>query len=1075
MWNNIIQKSQNLRSGLQYLSVKSTIRYLLILRIIFFISITPVRGQSALKYLNKMNNTRGFIIHIECNGGDLTAQLGLNNNNIVQGLDKDIKDVNRARSYIQSKGDYGRISIEHFNGNNLTYIDNIANLIISDGKTGVSQKEILRVLQPLGMAIINGKKIIKPRPGDIDEWTHYLHGPDNNAVADDNVVAPPKGLQWVNGPLWSRAHTTLAGMTSMVSAKGRVFSIEDRAPIQLPRMPGKYTLVARDGFNGNELWKFPFPDWELITHWMNATPVQLSRRLVAAWDTVYTTPGISAPVTAFNGRTGDIIKTYKGTEMAQEIIFYDNILYLVVGDRMKPYGDKLDHYKVDYTFDKEHYSPKRLPKKEPKSLIMAVDTKTGRKIWEISGAITKAYQGTTLAVNKERVLFQTAEELVCVDRKKGSLVWKNPSPVFIGRDKNASGASPTLVLHKDKIYRADAKKITAFSLKDGKMIWEAPSTGLKPMHHVPPDLFIAKEALWTHFDLNGYDLTTGEKIKVRGETRDGPMGHDRCYRNKATGNYIINSKTGGSDFSFLGKDKSRSHAWVRGTCSQGIMPCNGLLYAPQHACSCAYAAKLYGFNTLNGRTYNNGKKNILKKGPAYGVKSDKAGHARNDWPTYRQEISRTGNAKTKLGPDIKKIWRTKIGKPGSIVIADNKLFVPDIDAHTIYCLDSQDGKIKWSFTAGARIDSPPTYYRGVVLFGSHDGWVYCLMADTGKMRWRFRGAPNDMRTIAFEQPESLWPVHGSILILDGTAYFTAGRSSFLNKGIYIYGVNPVTGKKIYETKIYGPFDKDGEAILDKDLRKDIQGNKSDILVSDGEYIYLRHMAFKKDLTAVDRTKMINEYILTISGFLDDSGHHRSYWTVGKIFHYDVKLGKHVDADMLVMDGKNVYGIRGYPSGRSPKNFNPTAGGFTLFSLTQTDKRLPPLKVIKKKRLRKTKKKGKGKAKLKTPLLLDNAKPEPDWEYRYPENWSSRVQVNGKAILKSGDLLYIAGNPNEYPKKDIYKAVEGRMEGLLLIVSAHDGKTVKKYKLDAPPVWNSMAAADKKLFISLKNGYVECWK
>ena len=40
-------------------------------------------------------------------------------------------------------------------------------------------------------------KTVKPRPADIDEWTHYLHGPDNNAVAADKEVGEPRYLQWL--------------------------------------------------------------------------------------------------------------------------------------------------------------------------------------------------------------------------------------------------------------------------------------------------------------------------------------------------------------------------------------------------------------------------------------------------------------------------------------------------------------------------------------------------------------------------------------------------------------------------------------------------------------------------------------------------------------------------------------------------------------------------------------------------------------------------------------------------------------------------------------------------------------
>jgi len=46
----------------------------------------------------------------------------------------------------------------------------------------------------VALAIIGGEKTVKPWPDAIDEWTHFLHGPDNNVAADDSVVVPPKGI-----------------------------------------------------------------------------------------------------------------------------------------------------------------------------------------------------------------------------------------------------------------------------------------------------------------------------------------------------------------------------------------------------------------------------------------------------------------------------------------------------------------------------------------------------------------------------------------------------------------------------------------------------------------------------------------------------------------------------------------------------------------------------------------------------------------------------------------------------------------------------------------------------------------
>ena len=61
------------------------------------------------------------------------------------------------------------------------------------GLEELSADEITRVLVPNGVAYVREgttwKKTIKPRPKNIDEWTHYLHGSDGNAVAHDDVVA----------------------------------------------------------------------------------------------------------------------------------------------------------------------------------------------------------------------------------------------------------------------------------------------------------------------------------------------------------------------------------------------------------------------------------------------------------------------------------------------------------------------------------------------------------------------------------------------------------------------------------------------------------------------------------------------------------------------------------------------------------------------------------------------------------------------------------------------------------------------------------------------------------------------
>jgi hypothetical protein len=82
-------------------------------------------------------------------------------------------------------------------------------------------------------------------------------------------------------------------------------------------------------------------------------------------------------------------------------------------------------------------------------------------------------------------------------------------------------------------------------------------------------------------------------------------------------------------------------------------------------------------------------------------------------------------------------------------------------------------------------------------------------------------------------------------------------------------------------------------------------------------------------------------------------------------------------------------------------------------------------------------------------------------------------LTGKALALAKDVLFVAGTPVEFPENDLAKAYEGRMGGVLWAASAADGAKLAEYKLDAPPVWDSLAAADGLLFLSLTDGRVIC--
>ena len=201
-------------------------------------------------------------------------------------------------------------------------------------------------------------------------------------------------------------------------------------------------------------------------------------------------------------------------------------------------------------------------------------------------------------------------------------------------------------------------------------------------------------------------------------------------------------------------------------------------------------------------------------------------------------------------PDgIKKRWQAKLsGRITPPVVADGRLLVAEKDTHTLRALDAKTGRDLWQFTAGGRIDSPPTIFGPVVLFGAADGWVYCLRASDGAEVWRFMAAPRDRRVTAFGQVESAWPVHGSVVVQEDAtskpprpvAYFSAGRHSFLDGGIRVYGLDPLTGEVLHEARLDGPrpdpFTEAGGAGY-------MDGAKSDLLVSDGADLFLHQERF----------------------------------------------------------------------------------------------------------------------------------------------------------------------------------------------------------------------------------------
>ncbi|MBD3183586.1 PQQ-binding-like beta-propeller repeat protein [Candidatus Poribacteria bacterium] len=919
----------------------SIVKLFLLVIISVFIIIPTTNANQAEDILDAMDVKGGLVVHVGCGDGNLTADLKINDSYIVHGLDTDVKNVEDARKYISSLGIYGEVSVDHLKGEKLPYIDNMVNLVVSEKLGNIPMDEVMRVLCPNGVAYIKDGdewvKKVKPRPEEIDEWTHYLHDTDGNPVAQDSVVGPPRHLQWVGSPRWSRHHDHMASMSALVSSNGRIFYIMDEGSTASIVLPSDWKVIARDAFNGTILWKRSIDKWHTHLWPLKSGPAQLPRRLVSIGDIVYVTLGIDAPLSALDAATGETIRTYDGTRATEEILYKDGILYLLVNENPEKEEKKYSGVQV-IRKDARETAWDAPPRK-----VMAVNAFTGEKVWEIDQTVVPL----TMATDGKGLYMHDGEKVISLNPQNGDLNWES-KPLMRWATIRTYFA-PTLVV-KDGVvifaggenmvpHRGGKDTMTALSAETGKELWTAPHP--PGGYQSPEDVIIAGGLVWAGATTGGgySGIFTGRNIKTGELENEFPPDvdthwfHHRCYRAKATEQYLLTSRTG---IEFLDIDQNHwiCHHWVRGGCLYGIMPCNGLIYAPPHDCACYIEAKQFGLNALAPESESRkipaevSDEGRLKQGPAYGVFIEAVSGNSYDWPTYRQNITRSASTEASVSEKVKESWETEMGTNlTSLTVADGRIYVASIDTHTVYALDEKSGEVLWSYMAGGRVDSPPTIHKGRVFFGSADGYVYSLRAIDGELIWRFRAAPVDRRLMSFEQLESVWPVHGSVMIRDDALYFVAGRSMFIDGGLRLFKLDPVTGKKLVEKVMDDKDPKTGENLQVYVDTLNMTVALPDILSSDGDNIYMRSMPIdfqgtRKKLAYTNANQQKSNYVhlFAPTGFLDGSWWHRSYWVYGTSMasgyggYY--QAGKYAPAGrIIVADDENIYGF-----GRKPQYY-----------------------------------------------------------------------------------------------------------------------------------------------------------
>ncbi len=450
------------------------------------LSVTAAPGDRDLSDLVESSGvTGGVLVHLGCGDARRMASTYSRDNMIIHGLDRDPRKVKEARVHLLEQGLYGPISVEHHTGRLLPHSDNTVNLILAEDMSLASQEEIMRVLVPRGVAFIRQggqwTKKVKPRPQGIDEWTHFLHDVDNNAVARDERVGPPRHLQWLADPRWLRSHETPSGVQAMVTGSGRFFYIFDEGLIGVTdeRLPDRWAVYARDAFNGKLLWKrslkdwgwrqwgrdkWEGKDWTRIRAARVGVPATNHRRLVVDGDRLYTTLSFDDPVVVLDVAGGQTRKILKGTEAAREILASGSVLIV------------------------------RTEGGQP--ALIAFDTTGHQEIWRQA---VNRISPCQIAVAGGHVYYQGGQKLVALDLRDGRELWR-VSP---------RGKPRTLVAQDQAVLLLSNNLLEAFDPQNGQSLWQ--DKVLTRQGWEADDLFVIDGLVWTGTHQLMADGRTGRK------------------------------------------------------------------------------------------------------------------------------------------------------------------------------------------------------------------------------------------------------------------------------------------------------------------------------------------------------------------------------------------------------------------------------------------------------------------------------------------------------------------------------------------------------------------------------------
>lgn len=1003
--------------------------------------------------LGETNLRGGVVVIAGVDGIDLTQQVASAGEFVVLRVVENETTAGQMRKSLDDHGLLGRVTVTTIREGDLPLVTNCAALLIADSDTlAIDRDELMRVVRPGGSAHLKqGSRWtarIKPRPPEMDDWMQYFYNGAATDYSQDMLVGPARGLQWQTGD-----QQLSAAKMGYRSVAGIVIKAE-----------GDGDVIARDGFSGTPLWR------------RDDLSVDDRYAFLVDRERVY------------------LHSRREGWEQVQPRMI---ALDIQTGKTRIEFDEG---YQVD--FEKDERDHRRPRTEEHKDLIArlsdgvlvqvagnglwALDAASGRRLWHQTVSQDgrrwmhpAATDGRLFVMEGKPIRsfsythwpMTTCERIVAFDLKSGRRVWEwtwpkeweKPDPAY----NMVYGEGHLALALRDG---QDKGAIMVFTLdaatgKTGAYVpgpWRGHGGSLQTTGggHSHIRTMIRDGQIWISqiYGTVAMDIENPEQVVMNAHDGLRPVG---CTVWRMTPNYVLGSLTAVDP---RGEGMFHTNA-ARTCCDVGSFPANGLQYLPPNNCGClSYLPVSNAFHSerpLPAASFARLQRGTAK--PPTRTTGDWPAH--DEWPMYMRDPQRSNWTEQQVAAEPKIKWQHKVEfsdtDEAAPLLAQDVNNHPFVEAaatpvsvaagvcvtavphdHCVVALDAETGQRKWRMVADGRVDSPPTIYRGLALFGTRNGWVYAVNCDSGELVWRFFAAPHGRRIVANGQLESAWPVFGTVMIEDGAAWVFAGRNVDLDGGIWWYKLRPDTGDVLESGRL--GFD---ELLTEVPVRGRLLGSNSPP-VSDGRRLIFHNFIFDMETGEAKQHTPWEACKLQALTPNQQGIVHNGRWTTALNAHshcYGVSRGW-----MIAYNGPDYVSILGSTE-RGNRGGGPAAVALRLQRVPgdTEDTRLSP---------------------------------QVKWQYSRPSNWWGRGGYFGiKAVAKAGDKVFVIASPEG---SDAWREQKDNLHFVL----AFDYETGKQVGSALPSeirgvmpaallptngIYAGLAVAYGRLYVTCRDGTIVC--